>query len=94
MAGGGFVAAEGGARDYGERITFSIVVTCLMAASCGFDTGVSGAYSTRLLERHTIDKDEDDRPDVPEQTPRNAVFLPFLTPTNTYSMGRFCFILQ
>ncbi|GJN27424.1 hypothetical protein PR202_gb15448 [Eleusine coracana subsp. coracana] len=49
MAGGGFVAAEGGARDYGERITFSVVVTCLMAASCGlifgFDTGVSGGVT-------------------------------------------------
>lgn len=51
MAGGGFAAAGGGsARDYGGGITFSVVVTSLMAASCGlisgYDSGVTGAYST------------------------------------------------
>ena len=34
--------------DYGD-VTFSVVVTCLMAASCGlifgYDSGISGAYS-------------------------------------------------
>ena len=47
MAGGGY---DGGAGDYGGTVTFSVVVTCLMAASCGlifgYDSGVSGAYST------------------------------------------------
>ncbi|ONM16998.1 Sugar transport protein 5 [Zea mays] len=48
MTGGGFAAAEGGhARDdYGGGVTVSVVVTCLMAASCGlifgYDIGVSG----------------------------------------------------
>nr|CAE04370.1 OSJNBa0027G07.6 [Oryza sativa Japonica Group] len=46
MAGGGFAAAGGGsARDYGGGITFSVVVTSLMAASCGlifgYDSGVT-----------------------------------------------------
>ena len=50
MAGGGFVAAEGGrVRDYSGGVTFSVVVTGLMAASCGlifgYDIGVSGALS-------------------------------------------------
>ncbi|CAL5079226.1 unnamed protein product [Urochloa decumbens] len=49
MAGEGFVAAEAGARDYGSRVTFSVVVTCLMAASCGlifgYDSGVSGGVT-------------------------------------------------
>ncbi|TVU14361.1 hypothetical protein EJB05_37824, partial [Eragrostis curvula] len=52
MAGGGYVtAAEGSALDYGEGmgITFSVVVTSLMAASCGliygFDSGVSGGVT-------------------------------------------------
>ncbi|KAL6650827.1 hypothetical protein ACP70R_009752 [Stipagrostis hirtigluma subsp. patula] len=50
MAGGGFIAADGGgARDYGEGITFSVVVTSLMAASCGliwgYDSGVSGGVT-------------------------------------------------
>lgn len=49
MTGGGFAVAEGGhARDdYGGGVTVSVVVTCLMAASCGlifgYDIGVSGA---------------------------------------------------
>lgn len=46
MAGGGFVAADGGAHDYGGGVTLSVVVTSLMAASCGliygYDTGVTG----------------------------------------------------
>ena len=50
MAGGGFFAAEGGrVRDYSGGVTFSVVVTGLMAASCGlifgYDIGVSGALS-------------------------------------------------
>ncbi|KAL6845734.1 hypothetical protein ACP4OV_024309 [Aristida adscensionis] len=58
MAGGGFVAAGGGtARDYGEGITFSVVVTSLMAASCGliwgYDSGVTEVFSAnaRLHKR-------------------------------------------
>jgi hypothetical protein len=46
MAGGG---SSVGVRDYGGGVTFSVVVTSLMAASCGlifgYDSGVSGAYS-------------------------------------------------
>jgi hypothetical protein len=48
MAGEGFVAAEASARDYGGGVTFSVVMTCLMAASCGliygYDNGISGGY--------------------------------------------------
>jgi hypothetical protein len=51
MAGGGFAAAAEGVghgRDYGGGVTVPVVVTCLMAASCGlifgYDIGVSGAY--------------------------------------------------
>jgi uncharacterized membrane protein len=50
MAGGGFGAAGGGhARDDygGGGVTVPVVVTCLMAASCGlifgYDIGVTGA---------------------------------------------------
>ncbi|CAN6269962.1 unnamed protein product [Urochloa humidicola] len=55
MAGGGFTAAPaskaGGhaARDYGGGVTVPVVVTCLMAASCGlifgYDIGVSGGVT-------------------------------------------------
>ncbi|TKW04732.1 hypothetical protein SEVIR_7G128400v4 [Setaria viridis] len=52
MAGGGFAAAAeggGGGRDYGGGVTFSVVVTSLMAASCGlifgYDIGVSGGVT-------------------------------------------------
>lgn len=50
MAGGGFAAADGRVHDYGGgRVTLSVVVTCLVAASCGlifgYDIGVSGAYA-------------------------------------------------
>uniref|UniRef100_A0A453C3U6 Major facilitator superfamily (MFS) profile domain-containing protein n=1 Tax=Aegilops tauschii subsp. strangulata TaxID=200361 RepID=A0A453C3U6_AEGTS len=45
MAGGGFVAGDGRAQEYGGRMTFSVVVTSLMAASCGlifgYDSGVT-----------------------------------------------------
>ncbi|KAL6845735.1 hypothetical protein ACP4OV_024310 [Aristida adscensionis] len=45
MAGGGFVTGCGSARDYGGGMTFSVAVTCLMAASCGliygYDNGVT-----------------------------------------------------
>ncbi|OEL28150.1 Sugar transport protein 5 [Dichanthelium oligosanthes] len=49
MAGGGFIAAEeGSTRDYGGGL-FSVVVTCLMAASCGliygYDNGVTGGVT-------------------------------------------------
>nr|CAB3484709.1 unnamed protein product [Digitaria exilis] len=48
MVGGEFFAAEGGrVRDYSGGVTFSVAVTCLMAASCGlifgYDIGVTGA---------------------------------------------------
>ncbi|TVU40040.1 hypothetical protein EJB05_13486, partial [Eragrostis curvula] len=49
MAGGGFLAADSSARDYGGRVTFSVVMTCLMAASCGiiygYDNGISGGVT-------------------------------------------------
>ncbi|CAN6248881.1 unnamed protein product [Urochloa humidicola] len=49
MAGGEFIVAEGTARDYGGGLTFSVVVTCLMAASCGliygYDNGVTGGVT-------------------------------------------------
>jgi hypothetical protein len=53
MAGGGFVEPEGDhAPDYGGGVTFSVVVTCLMAASCGlifgYDIGVSGTCLMNL----------------------------------------------
>ncbi|OEL26958.1 Sugar transport protein 5 [Dichanthelium oligosanthes] len=48
--GGSFVAPEGGrVRDYSGGVTFSVAVTCLMAASCGlifgYDVGVSGGVT-------------------------------------------------
>jgi hypothetical protein len=54
MEKGGFVAPEGGpVRDYGGGVTFSVVVTCLMAAFCGlifgYDIGISGACSDDSL---------------------------------------------
>ena len=46
MAGGGFAGAGASSADYGGRVTFSVVVTCLMAASggliFGYDIGISG----------------------------------------------------
>ncbi|KAL6639549.1 hypothetical protein ACP70R_023279 [Stipagrostis hirtigluma subsp. patula] len=49
MAGGGFAVDSASLRDYGGRVTFSVVVTCLMAASCGlisgYDNGVSGGVT-------------------------------------------------
>ncbi|TVU40030.1 hypothetical protein EJB05_13476 [Eragrostis curvula] len=49
MAGEGFIVVDAGACDYGERVTFSVVVTGLMAASCGliygYDTGISGGVT-------------------------------------------------
>lgn len=46
MAGGGFLAGDRSTYDYGGGVTFSVVVTFLIAASCGlifgYDTGVSG----------------------------------------------------
>jgi hypothetical protein len=53
MAGGGFVAADGSAHDYGGGVTFPVVVTSLMAASCGliygYDTGVTGQFVLVLV---------------------------------------------
>lgn len=51
MAAGGSAAADGGDRLHGYaaggRVTLPVVITCLMAASCGlifgYDIGVSGA---------------------------------------------------
>ncbi|VAH48370.1 unnamed protein product [Triticum turgidum subsp. durum] len=49
MAGGAFVADGGRAQEYGGRMTFSVVVTSLMAASCGlifgYDSGVTGGVT-------------------------------------------------
>ncbi|TVU40043.1 hypothetical protein EJB05_13489, partial [Eragrostis curvula] len=49
MAGEGFITTSSSARDYGGRVTFSLVVTYLMAASCGliygYDTGISGGVT-------------------------------------------------
>ncbi|TKW04745.1 hypothetical protein SEVIR_7G129000v4 [Setaria viridis] len=50
MAGGGFAVAGGASSaDYGGRVTFSVVVTCLMAASggliFGYDIGISGGVT-------------------------------------------------
>uniref|UniRef100_A0A0E0KRC0 Major facilitator superfamily (MFS) profile domain-containing protein n=1 Tax=Oryza punctata TaxID=4537 RepID=A0A0E0KRC0_ORYPU len=50
MAGGGFPVAGGAPQgDYGGGITFSVVVTCLMAASggliFGYDIGISGGVT-------------------------------------------------
>ncbi|KAM0893687.1 hypothetical protein ACQ4PT_024965 [Festuca glaucescens] len=56
MARGGFAAADGTGGDHGRphgygggRVTISVVVTCLMAASCGlifgYDIGVSGGVT-------------------------------------------------
>ncbi|CAN6217997.1 unnamed protein product [Urochloa humidicola] len=50
MAGGVFAVADGAASaDYGGRVTFSVVVTCLMAASggliFGYDIGISGGVT-------------------------------------------------
>ncbi|KAF8769380.1 hypothetical protein HU200_006615 [Digitaria exilis] len=47
---GGLITTNDNVHDYGEGMTFSVMVTCLMAASCGlilgYDSGISGVYST------------------------------------------------
>lgn len=47
MAGGGFVV-NGPATDYGGRVTASVIITCMMAASggliFGYDIGISGGW--------------------------------------------------
>jgi hypothetical protein len=58
MAGGGFAVGDAPSGDYGGGITFSVVVTCLMAASggliFGYDIGISGtipharAYASQI----------------------------------------------
>ncbi|XP_044453350.1 sugar transport protein MST1 isoform X1 [Triticum aestivum] len=49
MAAGGFVAGDSRVQEYGGRMTFSVVVTSLMAASCGlifgYDSGVTGGVT-------------------------------------------------
>ncbi|XP_008802210.2 sugar transport protein MST1 [Phoenix dactylifera] len=49
MAGGGFVV-NGPATDYGGRLTASVIITCMMAASggliFGYDIGISGGVTT------------------------------------------------
>lgn len=49
----GFIAGGRIAPDYGGGVTFTVVMTCLMAASCGlifgYDTGVSGALVINTL---------------------------------------------
>ncbi|KAL6845731.1 hypothetical protein ACP4OV_024306 [Aristida adscensionis] len=50
MPGGRLSASEGGqVQDYGGGVTVSVVLTCLMAASCGlifgYDVGVSGGVA-------------------------------------------------
>ncbi|KAL6650832.1 hypothetical protein ACP70R_009757 [Stipagrostis hirtigluma subsp. patula] len=49
MAGGGFAVADAPSANYGGRVTFSVVVTCLMAASggliFGYDIGISGGVT-------------------------------------------------
>ncbi|CAN6269964.1 unnamed protein product [Urochloa humidicola] len=46
---GGLIAADSNVPDYREGITFSVMMTCLMAASCGlifgYDSGVSGGVT-------------------------------------------------
>ncbi|CAD6263503.1 unnamed protein product [Miscanthus lutarioriparius] len=59
MAGGGFAAAEGGhARDDygGGGVTVSVVVTCLMAASCGLIFGYDIGVSASLVLRGDTDR--------------------------------------
>ena len=52
MTGGGFAVADAPSGDYGGGITFSVVVTCLMAASggliFGYDIGISGQIHPQL----------------------------------------------
>nr|CAB3487231.1 unnamed protein product [Digitaria exilis] len=52
MAGGASVTPAAGARDYAGGLTFSVMTTCLMAASCGliwgYDSGVSAAERSIL----------------------------------------------
>ncbi|KAL6650822.1 hypothetical protein ACP70R_009747 [Stipagrostis hirtigluma subsp. patula] len=49
MAGGMVVATDGPAADYGGGLTFSVFITCLVAASggliFGYDIGISGGVS-------------------------------------------------
>lgn len=57
MEEGGLPAQETArGRDYGGGVTFSVVVTCLMAASCGlifgYDIGVSGACALITASSH------------------------------------------
>uniref|UniRef100_A0A0D3FWJ1 Major facilitator superfamily (MFS) profile domain-containing protein n=1 Tax=Oryza barthii TaxID=65489 RepID=A0A0D3FWJ1_9ORYZ len=63
MAGGGFPVAGGAPPgDYAGGITFSVVVTCLMAASggliFGYDIGISGTYVRRPLHLHALQKND------------------------------------
>ncbi|KAF8714926.1 hypothetical protein HU200_027464 [Digitaria exilis] len=46
---GGLITTNDNVHDYGEGMTFSVMVTCLMAASCGlilgYDSGISGGVT-------------------------------------------------
>ncbi|RLN04651.1 hypothetical protein C2845_PM13G18020 [Panicum miliaceum] len=52
---------DGGGGDYGGGVTFSVVVTCLMAASCGlifgYDSGISGGATQMdsFLSKFTLE---------------------------------------
>ncbi|XP_072989863.1 sugar transport protein MST1-like isoform X4 [Typha latifolia] len=50
MAGGGGFMVDGPASDYGGKMTFSVIITCIMAASggliFGYDIGISGGVTT------------------------------------------------
>ncbi|KAF8703306.1 hypothetical protein HU200_006613 [Digitaria exilis] len=50
MAGGASVTPAGVVGDYTGGVTFSVVVTCLMAASCGLIFG----YDSGVSDRHSI----------------------------------------
>ncbi|KAG8082168.1 hypothetical protein GUJ93_ZPchr0014g47229 [Zizania palustris] len=47
------MAREVAAREYGGGVTASVVVTCLMAASCGlifgYDVGISGENASLCM---------------------------------------------
>ncbi|KAF8769377.1 hypothetical protein HU200_006612 [Digitaria exilis] len=50
MAGGASVTPAAGARDYAGGLTFSVMTTCLMAASCGLIWGYdSGSFLSKFF---------------------------------------------
>lgn len=50
------------ARDYGGGVTASVVVTCLIAASCGlifgYDIGVTGIVAASLFSSYILCESE------------------------------------